>query len=190
MCSLRVCIPGEILEPKLERGMSHVQWIIASHTGGEGRGMQKATTAYEKTTTHHYVKREPARVQPAAQTLGWMKGSLTQTEWHITTLVLLLTRSHFTSLAIPFEALLCPGLLVSSNLHLGLPKLVMLEGEDAKWKGGHTKMYCNTSSFSSLTSTFPFTFSHSHTPTSLRLHLYISEWCSLCVTSMTSFSMF
>lgn len=48
MCSLGVCIPGEIMELKPERGMSHVQWITASHTEAEGRRMQKYTT-----TTHH-----------------------------------------------------------------------------------------------------------------------------------------
>ncbi len=39
--------------PEPERGVSHVQWIIASHAEGEGRRMQKATTAHKKKHRHN-----------------------------------------------------------------------------------------------------------------------------------------
>lgn len=52
--------------------------------------MQKATTEYKKKTQpQHTIKPNtspPARAQSTvSQTLRWMKGFLTQTEWHIST---------------------------------------------------------------------------------------------------------
>lgn len=145
-----------------ERGVSHVQWIIASHAEGEGRRMQKATTAYKK--KHHHNTSPPARTQSAAHMLRWMKGFLTHAEWHISMLGFFSHTRISQGERFPFRVLLCPSLLVSTNLHLRLPKLEMLEGEDAKWEGDHTKTHCNTSSFHcrafpSQTSTFPFTLS-------------------------------
>lgn len=84
----------------------------------------------------------PGQVQSVARLDR--NGFLTETEWHISTLCFFSHTQISQADKFPLRALLCPGLLVSTNLHLGLPTLGMLEGEDAKWKGGRTMIHCNT----------------------------------------------
>lgn len=91
MCSLRVCIPGEIL--RAEAGERNESCAVNHSLPHRRRGETHAESNNCIQIKHHWnmpFKSDtspPARMQSAAQMLHWMKGFLTQAEWRIPTLL-------------------------------------------------------------------------------------------------------
>lgn len=143
-CSLSVCIPGEILGAEAgERNEScAVNHSLPRRRRGETHA--ESNNCIQSTPQQHNIQSDtspPARMQSAAQTLGWMKGFLTQTEWHISTLSRFLTRSHFTSRAISFPSSFVPWPTCFHKLALMAAKAGNVGWRGCKMKGWSHKVH-------------------------------------------------
>ena len=132
MCSLRVCIPGEILGAEAgERNESCAVNHSLPRRRRRGDACRKQQLHTKRTTATH---REVGYISTCLSAV-----CSTDALAHMLNDTFLLSAFFFFSRAqispaerFPFGALLFAGLLVCSNLHLRLPKLKMLEGEDVK----------------------------------------------------------
>lgn len=129
MCSLRVCIPGEILGAEAgERNESCAVNHSLPRRRRRGDACRKQQLHTKRTTATH---REVGYIS-TCPTAVCSTDALTHAEWHISTLLFFSRAQISPAERFPSWALLYAGLLVCTNLHLRLPKLKMLEGEDAK----------------------------------------------------------
>lgn len=153
LCRWRICIPGETLGA--EAGERNESCAVNHSLPRRQRGMQKATTPYKKINNPHQPYTHSTEVRyiftcsdAVCSTDALQDEGLSHANW----------MTHFHSafshtLAFHRQSdfltkLFCAlAYLFSQTCTYGCQSWEMLEGEDAKWKGGHTKTHCSASSF-------------------------------------------